>query len=550
MADTNRLNRDDQNGFVPDYKSMIEHSFDAVYLIKGMRFVYANPRLVELTGYSPEELTDPEFDFLSLLPEKSREIVTNQYQARQEGDTMPHKFDIRIFTRAGEIKDIEIYTTPVNDKNHDDVFVMGIARDITERRKMESDLAYLTRFQHHLMKLGVGFINCPLGEADNALNSALAEMGNFTGADRAYVYQYDQDNKLASNTHEWCREGISTQKEILQDISMDLISEWTDIHFKGKAISIADTSKLPWSDSIRKIIEDRDVKSVITIPMMYENFCIGFVGFDAVRGIKKWGGLEIDLLKLFAELLTNLKIKNNYESSLQTAREKAEESDRLKTAFLANMSHEIRTPMNCIVGFSTLMKRKKTGEEKREKYIDIINSNAYHLLDIINNILDVAKIESGQIDIIKESVNPVDLFSGLQDMFVTSSPKVQLRFHEPDIPIFIGDTIKIKQILVNLISNALKHTSEGSVDVSAYREESSLVFCVKDTGTGISAEDQPHIFERFMKGSESKWMSRGGTGLGLSIVKSYVEKMGGRTWFSSRWEEGTSFYFSIPFISS
>ncbi|MFP4367495.1 MAG: sensor histidine kinase, partial [Bacteroidales bacterium] len=178
----------------------------------------------------------------------------------------------------------------------------------------------------------------------------------------------------------------------------------------------------------------------------------------------------------------------------------------------------------------------------------IINSNAYHLLDIINNIIDVAKIESGQIDMNSEPVDLAELFLGLQGLFMTDSPKVQLRFLEPDISVFTGDKIKIKQILVNLISNAIKYTSEGYIEVSAFREGGSLVFRVKDTGAGIPSEDQPHIFERFMKGSNGRWRSRGGTGLGLSIVKAYVEKMGGRVWFTSRWKHGSVFYFSIPLI--
>lgn len=537
---------DDFNDYVPDFRSMIEHSFDAVYLIKGMRFVYANPVLSELTGYSNEELIDPEFDFFRLLPEKSQSIVKEQYQSRLDGDNEPHKYGIRILTRSGDIRYVEIYTTPIKDRKNDDVLILGIARDITERKKMELDLSYLTRFQHYLMKLGMGFLNCPAGEAGKAMDSALAEMGSFIRADRAYVFEYMYDDRVATNIHEWCREGIASQQAILQDIPMGLIHEWTDNHFKGNAISIDDIGNLPRSGYIFKMLDIQNIKSVITIPMKFENSCIGFLGFDAVREQKKWSGLEMDLLKMFAELLTNLKVKNNYELSLQTAKKKAEESDRLKTAFLANMSHEIRTPMNCIVGFSSLMQKKKTNEVKRRKYIDIINSNAYHLLDIINNIIDVAKIESGQIDMNSEPVDLAELFSGLQGLFMTDSTKVQLRFLEPGISVFTGDKIKIKQILVNLISNAIKYTSEGYVEVSAFREGGSLVFRVKDTGAGIPSEDQPHIFKRFMKGSNGRWRSRGGTGLGLSIVKAYVEKMGGRVWFTSRWKHGSAFYFSIP----
>ena len=232
---------------------------------------------------------------------------------------------------------------------------------------------------------------------------------------------------------------------------------------------------------------------------------------------------------------------------LLVAKERAEESDRLKSAFLANMSHEIRTPMNSIVGFSGLLKKNKLTEGKKDKFIEIINSNAEHLLGLIEGIIDLSKIESGNVEISSETVDIEELFGELEERFSPLKPQLDMRFDNGAVKKFLGDRVKLDQILSNLIGNAVKFTVRGFIKCSVTREGDMLVFKVHDSGTGIRKKDQKKIFDRFVQGEHSIWMSRSGTGLGLSLVRAYLDKMGGKIWLDSIWQEGSIFWFSIPF---
>lgn len=240
--------------------------------------------------------------------------------------------------------------------------------------------------------------------------------------------------------------------------------------------------------------------------------------------------------------------QKNTRRELMIAKERAEESDRLKSAFLANMSHEIRTPMNGIIGFAGLLKRDNIDKEKKGKYIDIITSNADHLLNLINDIIDISKIESGDIELHEEVVDLQLLFEDLIRMFYDRKPGVEIRFVSGNLPVIIIDKLKLTQVISNLIGNAIKFTDQGYVEYSVVKEDNMLVFGVEDSGQGIADKDKDIIFDRFAQGGYTPFMSRGGTGLGLAIAKAYTEKMGGRIWFNSIRGKGSTFYFSVPYV--
>lgn len=262
----------------------------------------------------------------------------------------------------------------------------------------------------------------------------------------------------------------------------------------------------------------------------------------------------------------NLKIQNKeiaslneeYESQnelLHQAKEKAEESDRLKTAFLQNMSHEIRTPMNAIMGFSCLLASNHDNKEKLQHFSDIIEQRCNDLLSIIDDILDISKIESGQSILKIDECNIADLFSELKFFF----NDYQIRIHKQHVNLSMiktlgddvlhikTDKLKLKQILINLITNAFKYTEEGSVYCGVKLENHKLVFNVTDTGIGIPKDKFDFIFERFTQLRQSTASKIGGTGLGLPIVKGLVGLLGGQVWLESEENRGTTFFFSIDY---
>jgi signal transduction histidine kinase len=251
--------------------------------------------------------------------------------------------------------------------------------------------------------------------------------------------------------------------------------------------------------------------------------------------------------------ITKLK---EYETSLKMAKEKAVESDRLKTVFLGNMSHEIRTPLNGIMGFSDLLAYTDVTEEKKQKYLKLITSNGEQLLRIIDDIIDISLIESNQLKIHPAAFNLPQLLKGVIELFEVFKSKtdkghIKLLFEnniKPEESIVVSDQIRIKQILNNLLRNGLKFTQEGYVKLSCSRSDSNLHFYIEDTGIGIDPDKKDVIFERFRQADERISREFGGTGLGLSISKGIVEKMEGEIWIDPDYNEGLRICFNIPII--
>lgn len=242
--------------------------------------------------------------------------------------------------------------------------------------------------------------------------------------------------------------------------------------------------------------------------------------------------------------------QNNVE--LKIAKEKAESADRLKSAFLANMSHEIRTPMNSILGFSQLLKEKKTDQKKQERFIDIININGKQLITIIDDIIDFSKIEANQLEIVKQDVDIVEMINQLYELYQnrvqSEKPGINFQLINPELNKLTANTDeqRLRQVFGNLISNAIKFTLNGKISIGYEMKKNEVLFFVKDTGIGISKDKQDVIFERFRQADDSYTRKYGGTGLGLTICKSLVNLMGGEIWVKSEPDKGSVFYFTIP----
>jgi len=239
-------------------------------------------------------------------------------------------------------------------------------------------------------------------------------------------------------------------------------------------------------------------------------------------------------------------IKNNYLVEF----ERAKRADQLKSAFLANMSHEIRTPLNSIVGFSSLIIDPAYAEQEKKVFEDQIISNSEYLLTLIEDIVDVSKIESNQLSLKIEKVDVVSLIQQLLQSFqIQNAANIDLII-ESEIKVmelYLNiDRVRLEQILRNLLSNAVKFTEKGKISVDCTREQNHFLFSVSDTGIGMSPADQRLIFERFMKLENSRQQLYRGTGIGLFLSKQLVELFGGKIWVESETGKGTTFYFTIP----
>jgi signal transduction histidine kinase/CheY-like chemotaxis protein len=236
---------------------------------------------------------------------------------------------------------------------------------------------------------------------------------------------------------------------------------------------------------------------------------------------------------------------------LRNEEKKAINSDRLKTSFLQNISHEIRTPMNSIIGFSELLKDNDTTETERMEYLEMIGKSSDQLLNIVNEVLDISLIETGNISLNKKRVNLNNLMDELYHTFKSSINKdiifTEIKGLSDSFSLILTDVIKVRQILNNLLDNSIKFTEKGFIRYGYSMENEELTFFVEDSGIGIPPDFHKNIFERFRKIGPEKIKLYEGVGLGLAICKGNTDLLKGRIWFESQPGKGSEFFFTIPY---
>ena len=269
---------------------------------------------------------------------------------------------------------------------------------------------------------------------------------------------------------------------------------------------------------------------------------------EGARAVRNTNG---DIIRYDGAVL-NITDKKNTEIALKYALEKAQESDKLKSAFLANMSHEIRTPMNGIMGFAELLKEPDLNSEKQKEYINIIENSGARMLNIINDIIDISKIEAG---LMQTVINESNINQQIECIYTFFKPEVERKgmtfSFKNTLPenesIIKTDREKVFSVLTNLVKNAIKYSIKGEIEIENTVKSNELVIYVKDQGIGIPKDRQDAIFERFIQADVEDKMARQGAGLGLAISKSYVEMLGGKIWVESESGVGSSFFFTLPY---
>jgi PAS domain S-box-containing protein len=310
-------------------------------------------------------------------------------------------------------------------------------------------------------------------------------------------------------------------------------------------------------------ILEMEIRNYLADPKNKENYRKTLeMEYICKDGTTKWGELivspyldEENKLVGIHGVTRDITDKRKAKQELIFAKEKAEESDRLKSAFLSNMSHEIRTPMNGIIGFASLLKRPNLTGEKQQEYIKLIEASGARMLNIINDIIDISKIESGQMSLFNDETNLNTLFEELFLFFrlETGFKNIELSYEcglSDENANIITDKEKLYAILTNLIKNAVKFTRNGAIKFGYKQQGKELIFYVNDTGKGISEEQKKYIFDRFRQGSESHARNYEGAGLGLAITKAFVEMLEGKIWIESIIDKGSEFNFTIKLVHS
>lgn len=415
--------------------------------------------------------------------------------------------------------------TPVYNDANQLKYIIHIATDISERQKAEKALKENEQLLDEAQKVA-SFGHYKLDVKNGQWVSS-------SGLDIIFEMQ----ERTLKNIDSWMSLVHPDDKDMMLTHLTDHVFAQRNMFDKEYRIITPQSNTIKWVHGLGSLsFDEQDNPSFM---------------FGTIQDITSRKVIELELIEHKRQLETQNIILLELNQKLLKAKEKAEESDKLKSAFLANMSHEIRTPMNGIIGFTSLLNEPSVSDEKRKRYTTIIRDSCTQLLTIVNDILDISKIETGQIDLNITTCDINDIMSELYSFF---KPQAQAnnfslfieKMAEDTVVMIKSDEAKIKQIMNNLLSNACKFTHEGHVRFGYRKQETDLLFFVEDTGIGIPGADQTIIFDRFKQARHNKHRLYGGTGLGLSIAKAYVEKLGGKIWFTSEHQKGTSFFFTLP----
>lgn len=477
-------------------QAIAEQTMNAISLINmDGEYVYTNPAFSNITGYTEKELLKMKVTDLALYSD------INQTVFQKIIDHTTFSSRDKILHKNNTVIDIEI-CGKIIEINHEK-FVLGIFRDISSLVKKEAELKVTQK----------------LAEEKEARMQAIYEQA------RDGITLTDKNGKYIVVNPAFCEMLGYSEKELLNMSIKDVTAsdERSYLHNKimntgrGRRTCVALQRKdksIVYVDVNGKLIKYGDCKAALGI----------------VRDVT-------DIKKTNEELLL--------------AKEKAEQSDRLKSAFLANISHEIRTPMNGILGFASLLKEPGLSTEFQQQFIADIEVSGLRMLNIIEEIVHISKIDAGLISVSHINTDINKELKYIYNSFRAEAHKKDLLFslntkHLNENVAIVTDVDKFYCILTNLLRNAFKYTDEGFVEIGYVKEANLLMFFVKDSGIGIPKERQSAIFERFIQADIEDLEARQGAGLGLSITKAFVEMLGGKIWVESNTGEGSIFYFTLP----
>jgi len=465
---------------------------------------------------------------------------------------MPQRFD-ESGNVSGTFLYLDVRKAPIYDEKGNMIGIVGSARDVTLQKKIEADI-----YKRDILLHAISIATSNLIQEENlyeALQMSLETMGKAAGVNRIYIYNCivvpDAQKPVMNLIHDWMDGTVVLRSGVQASSKPYLQLEISDWHQKLSQGIVCKGNVKDFDDTVRKRLELFDVKSILLTPIFIDKVFWGFIGFNDCVKERDWSISEEKLLSTVANTIGSAYVRKKNQEELVIAKEKAEESDRLKSAFLANLSHEIRTPMNSILGFISLLQEPDLSGEEKEEYFNIVKKGGERLLNTIHDIIDISKIESGQTMVSFTYLDINEMIFSLYSMYIKEAESKGLVLYQPelvppDFSVIQTDKNKVCSVMSNLIKNALKYTNLGHIEFGCSRLPESVSFWVRDTGIGVPKDKQEKIFERFVQADGSNTRTYEGSGLGLSISKAYVEMLGGKIWVESEENKGSTFFFSIP----
>ena len=519
------------------YRDIFEKSIDPVVILKDGDIIDCNMATLQVFGYSKEELLEKDY-VLKIWPEYQPDGINSIEKSKRLRQIAIDKGSSR-FRWYHKQKNGHVFPTEVTLTRIDEVdnktTIHAVVKDITERVKKEAIENILYNISN------AAFAIDDFNEFGYFIRD---ELNKIIDTSNFYIALYNEDEN-------------SFFTPVMVD-EMDDITEFSaDKTLTGhvlktkKSLLFSNNShpNLKENDQIELI--GVDSKIWLGVPLKTQDKVFGVIVVQSYTDKKAYNKSDVQLLEFVATQISTAIQRKNSENEVKKALLKAQESDRLKSAFLANMSHEIRTPMNGIIGFSELFLDENLSYKERVEYAQIVINSSKQLLSIVNDILDISKIEAGVVKLHYQPVNVNQILNDLEIFFKPISIENNLQLIckkglNNEDSIIETDKTKLHQIITNLLSNAFKFTDDGFVEFGYNLVDNYLHFYVKDTGIGIDKKLHEKIFDRFIQADLNVEKQTKGTGLGLAISKKFIELLQGKIWLSSS-KNGTTINFTIPY---
>ena len=339
-----------------------------------------------------------------------------------------------------------------------------------------------------------------------------------------------------TNTHEWCAEGITAEKDSLRAVPVSTFPWWLGRLTQNENIDIPRVADLPAAASAeRDVLERQGVVSLIVVPMHDGKSLVGFLGFDAVRGEGAWKEGTLALLRIVGQVFVDAL--------------RRERSEREREDYISAISHDLRAPLTVILGQAQIVQRMPDRTPLVERSAEAIAANARRLNTMIQALVDSARLQSGHVQLNSRAIDLAGLARELIERLTLAmgGQPGQIRVEGPaDLPRVLADPDSLDRILTNLLTNALRYSeAPAEVTIRLSERDGEVIAAVIDRGQGIAEEDMPHLFERYYRGQAGRG-ERESLGLGLYITRELVQAHGGRVWAESRLGEGSTFYFTLP----
>jgi PAS domain S-box-containing protein len=457
---------------VVDARDFFENSGTGIIIIEDDGVIsLANEEFIQKTGYSRQEI-EGKIRWMDLVHEEevSRMMLLHRLR-REKPEDVRTSYSFRFRKKSGQVGEALLTITMIPGTSKSIVSIV----DLTGRRKAQEALRYQRALQQILVDLATGFINIIPEEVDSRLQKMLGTIGAFTRMDRTYIFMHNHDKETTSNTHEWCANGVSAEIDNNQDIPLRLLQDIIDVHLTGKAFHVADVLAMPKNDALRRILEPQGVKSIVLLPLQHENVNIGFVGFDAVTQIRHFADVEIDLLKVAAEIISNALIRQQKARIIHNSLHE-------KNVLLAEIHHRVKNNLAIISSLLTL----------QADYFDSKKETKSILQEMQHRIKSMALVH----EMVYEHENPSQInFGVLLTQLISDYSKVyngkviEVSIQAEDIMMDLNRTIPFSLLANELLLNACNHAfpdrKHGKIDVICKNEADGIHFAVHDNGVGV-----------------------------------------------------------------